>query len=146
MLIGNGSRRSLRKTTRDRGAQFKRVTDASTSPVLVREVPVCTENHPSTLDQTTANQERELRAVAERMGCEIVRRPPAPLAADRLKRYLLVQPPSHAGDAELSGGRAQGNNVTESPPIVRQDACSIGEFMVSLPLARLRNDLRKSLI
>ena len=27
----------------------------------------------STLDQTTANQERELRAVAERMGCEIVR-------------------------------------------------------------------------
>jgi DNA invertase Pin-like site-specific DNA recombinase len=27
----------------------------------------------STLDQTTANQERELRAVAERMGCEIVK-------------------------------------------------------------------------
>ena len=27
----------------------------------------------STLDQTTANQERELRQVAERMGCEIVR-------------------------------------------------------------------------
>lgn len=27
----------------------------------------------STQDQTTANQERELRAVAERMGCEIVR-------------------------------------------------------------------------
>jgi DNA invertase Pin-like site-specific DNA recombinase len=27
----------------------------------------------STLDQTTANQERELRAVAEHMGCEIVR-------------------------------------------------------------------------
>ena len=27
----------------------------------------------STVDQTTANQERELRAVAERMGCEIVK-------------------------------------------------------------------------
>src|SRR5215831_12333485 len=27
----------------------------------------------STQDQTTANQERELRAVAERMGCEVVR-------------------------------------------------------------------------
>jgi DNA invertase Pin-like site-specific DNA recombinase len=27
----------------------------------------------STLDQTTANQERELRAVADRMGCEIVK-------------------------------------------------------------------------
>jgi len=27
----------------------------------------------STLDQTTANQERELRAVAERMGCDIVK-------------------------------------------------------------------------
>jgi DNA invertase Pin-like site-specific DNA recombinase len=27
----------------------------------------------STIDQTTANQERELRAVAERMGCEIVK-------------------------------------------------------------------------
>jgi DNA invertase Pin-like site-specific DNA recombinase len=26
----------------------------------------------STLDQTTANQERELREVADRMGCEIV--------------------------------------------------------------------------
>jgi DNA invertase Pin-like site-specific DNA recombinase len=27
----------------------------------------------STLDQTTANQERELREIAGRMGCEIVR-------------------------------------------------------------------------
>jgi DNA invertase Pin-like site-specific DNA recombinase len=27
----------------------------------------------STIDQTTANQERELRAIANRMGCEIVR-------------------------------------------------------------------------
>jgi len=27
----------------------------------------------STLDQTTANQERELREIADRMGCEIVR-------------------------------------------------------------------------
>jgi DNA invertase Pin-like site-specific DNA recombinase len=27
----------------------------------------------STIDQTTANQERELRAVAERMGCEVVK-------------------------------------------------------------------------
>src|SRR5215472_10143351 len=27
----------------------------------------------STIDQTTANQERELRATAERMGCEIVK-------------------------------------------------------------------------
>jgi DNA invertase Pin-like site-specific DNA recombinase len=27
----------------------------------------------STLDQTTANQERELRAIADRMGCEIVK-------------------------------------------------------------------------
>jgi DNA invertase Pin-like site-specific DNA recombinase len=27
----------------------------------------------STVDQTTANQERELREVARRMGCEIVR-------------------------------------------------------------------------
>jgi DNA invertase Pin-like site-specific DNA recombinase len=27
----------------------------------------------STLDQTTANQERELREVADRMGCEVVR-------------------------------------------------------------------------
>src|SRR6202040_4457721 len=27
----------------------------------------------STIEQTTANQERELRAVAERMGCEIVK-------------------------------------------------------------------------
>jgi DNA invertase Pin-like site-specific DNA recombinase len=27
----------------------------------------------STIDQTTANQERELREVANRMGCEIVR-------------------------------------------------------------------------
>ena len=27
----------------------------------------------STVDQTTANQERELREVADRMGCEIVR-------------------------------------------------------------------------
>src|SRR5262249_25578303 len=27
---------------------------------------------PKTQDQTTANQERELRAVAERMGCEVV--------------------------------------------------------------------------
>ncbi|MFY9840658.1 MAG: recombinase family protein [Xanthobacteraceae bacterium] len=27
----------------------------------------------STIDQTTANQERELREVAGRMGCEIVR-------------------------------------------------------------------------
>ena len=27
----------------------------------------------STIDQTTANQERELREVADRMGCEIVR-------------------------------------------------------------------------
>ena len=27
----------------------------------------------STIEQTTANQERELRQVAERMGCEIVK-------------------------------------------------------------------------
>ena len=27
----------------------------------------------STLDQTTANQERELREIADRMGCEIVK-------------------------------------------------------------------------
>jgi DNA invertase Pin-like site-specific DNA recombinase len=27
----------------------------------------------STLDQTTANQERELREIADRMGCELVR-------------------------------------------------------------------------
>ena len=27
----------------------------------------------STLDQTTANQERELREIAERMGCEIIK-------------------------------------------------------------------------
>jgi DNA invertase Pin-like site-specific DNA recombinase len=27
----------------------------------------------STIDQTTANQERELRQVAERMGCEVVK-------------------------------------------------------------------------
>jgi DNA invertase Pin-like site-specific DNA recombinase len=27
----------------------------------------------STLDQTTANQERELRQVAERMGCDVIR-------------------------------------------------------------------------
>jgi len=27
----------------------------------------------STIDQTTANQERELREVASRMGCEIIR-------------------------------------------------------------------------
>jgi DNA invertase Pin-like site-specific DNA recombinase len=27
----------------------------------------------STIDQTTANQERELREIAERMGCELVK-------------------------------------------------------------------------
>ena len=27
----------------------------------------------STMDQATANQERELRAIAERMGCEVVK-------------------------------------------------------------------------
>ena len=27
----------------------------------------------STLDQTTANQERELREIADRMGCEIIK-------------------------------------------------------------------------
>jgi hypothetical protein len=45
-----------------------------------------------------------------------------------------------------SGGGTQGNNVTKSPPITRQDARSIGEFAVSLLLALLKNDLRKSLI
>jgi hypothetical protein len=42
--------------------------------------------------------------------------------------------------------RVQGNNVTKWPPITRQYARSAGEFVVSLPLARLRNNLRKSLI
>jgi hypothetical protein len=36
--------------------------------------------------------------------------------------------------------------VTKSPPITRYNARFAGEFMVSLPLARLLNDLRKSLI
>ena len=30
----------------------------------------------STLDQTTANQERELRTIAARMGCEVVSQAP----------------------------------------------------------------------
>jgi hypothetical protein len=34
----------------------------------------------------------------------------------------------------------QGNNVTKSPPITRQYARSVGEFLVSLPLARRRNE------
>ena len=42
--------------------------------------------------------------------------------------------------------RVQGNNVTKSPPITRQYARSVGEFLVSLPFARLRSNLRNSLI
>jgi len=40
----------------------------------------------------------------------------------------------------------QGNNVAKSPPITRQHARSVGEFVVSLAPAGLLNDLRKSLI
>jgi hypothetical protein len=40
----------------------------------------------------------------------------------------------------------EGNNVTKWPPITRRYARSVGEFVVSLPLAHPRNDLRKSLI
>jgi hypothetical protein len=42
--------------------------------------------------------------------------------------------------------RVQGNNVTKWPLIARQYARSVGEFVVSLPLAYPRNDLRKLLI
>jgi DNA invertase Pin-like site-specific DNA recombinase len=42
----------------------------------------------STLDQTKANQERELRAIADRMGCEIVKASPPPAISTR----WFVQP------------------------------------------------------
>jgi hypothetical protein len=43
-------------------------------------------------------------------------------------------------------GRVQGSNPAKFPPIARECARSVGEFMVSLPFARLRNELRKSFI
>jgi hypothetical protein len=48
----------------------------------------------STLDQTTANQERELREIAGRMGCEIVkssRRRAGPLPSDVLLEAVTVR-------------------------------------------------------
>src|SRR6266478_1819526 len=52
---------------------------------------------------------------------------------------------SRTSDAQL-WGRVQGSNLAKFPPIARECARSVGEFMVSSPLARPRNELRKSLI
>jgi hypothetical protein len=56
--------------------------------------------------------------------------------------------PCSVGDVPHSAVRkwVQGHNVTKWPSITHQHARSVGEFVVSLALAGLRNDLRKSLI
>jgi hypothetical protein len=50
------------------------------------------------------------------------------------------------GRRSVMRSRLQGNNVTKWPPITRQYARSVGEFVVSLPFGRFRNDLRNPLI
>jgi hypothetical protein len=57
----------------------------------------------------------------------------------------VAHPPVERG-LSLRSRCVQGNNVTTSLPITRYDARFAGEFMVSLPLARLLNDLHKSLM
>jgi len=49
-------------------------------------------------------------------------------------------------DAHNKAMDARCNNLARSPPITHWHARSVGEFMVSLRLAHLRNDLHKSLI
>jgi hypothetical protein len=58
----------------------------------------------------------------------------------------MSQAPSDAADGQFCGSGFQGNNMTKSPPITRQHARSVGEFVVSLSLAPLPHNLRKSLI
>ena len=65
--------------------------------------------------------------------------------AMRSNVVLTLPSLSRTSDAQL-WGRVQGSNPAKFPPIARECVRSVGEFMVSLPFARLRNELRKSLI
>ena len=64
--------------------------------------------------------------------------------AMRSNVVLTLPSLSRTSDAQL-WGRVQGSNPAKFPPIARECVRSVGEFMVSLPFARLRNEVRKSL-
>jgi Resolvase, N terminal domain len=64
----------------------------------------------STQDQTTANQERELRAVAERMGCEVTIYRAAPRAGTSDRRSIsCVKMPLGASSIWSWRGRSTGS-------------------------------------
>jgi hypothetical protein len=59
---------------------------------------------------------------------------------------ILTRSGSNRHGSPTAHGEVQSNNLAKSAPITRPNARSVGEFLVSLAFAGLRNGLRKLLI